>query len=477
MVKRKCGTCLHFKDGGIAGSGWCQHPARRDLQHMVFVRKSELACRNGWDQDLWQLAREAHDAATTTQSPGTPAVGLPVQSLYTMEADDDGNLVPPPDELFTDRLTSITMAAPAATTGMLNQRHLEPPSHGVIDQEMVAALDARNAVREARRRRQEQRNQEKASHQRVVLEESGRLLGMGDGQDSSAVDPILGRNLATRRPEASLEASAHRPMLSMTPGDGPVVPQGPAPRSERRPSTDRTQTEIGRGNRGPSPSIEYTARPDRFRGSGGDGDSPTTVPGASAPPHPAPQRRVQHGTAPLPQLDPSRGSRPDAAIRPPEVIRPTRAPSPGKRSSEPLTPDAGPSSAPAASVLSPHTATGARSGGGVIASPSTRQSTRLASAFPVDPIDSAAHLSTVPRCCGTCRDFKQSGDSGRGWCSYPHAFDERRMVESSDLACRSSLGVWWLPHDDLWLERADTTHHGRPTPLLDELMREKLSDI
>src|SRR5436305_10343378 len=54
MMKRKCGTCRYFNDRGIAGSGWCQHPARRELRDMVLVRKSELACRNGWDQDLWE---------------------------------------------------------------------------------------------------------------------------------------------------------------------------------------------------------------------------------------------------------------------------------------------------------------------------------------------------------------------------------------------------------------------------------------
>jgi hypothetical protein len=90
--------------------------------------------------------------------------------------------------------------------------------------------------------------------------------------------------------------------------------------------------------------------------------------------------------------------------------------------------------------------------------------------FPVDPIDLSRDLKSVRRCCATCRDFKQVGDGRTGWCNNPYAFPEKRMVQSNEIACRSSLGVWWLPHDDLWLEYADTSHHGRPTPLLDEIL-------
>lgn len=54
MTQRKCGTCRYFEEGGIAASGWCRHPDRQELQHMVLVRKTELACRDGWDHDLWE---------------------------------------------------------------------------------------------------------------------------------------------------------------------------------------------------------------------------------------------------------------------------------------------------------------------------------------------------------------------------------------------------------------------------------------
>jgi hypothetical protein len=56
LPQRKCGTCKYFEEGGIAASGWCRHPERQDLQFMVLVRKTELACRNGWNEDLWEPA-------------------------------------------------------------------------------------------------------------------------------------------------------------------------------------------------------------------------------------------------------------------------------------------------------------------------------------------------------------------------------------------------------------------------------------
>ena len=93
-----------------------------------------------------------------------------------------------------------------------------------------------------------------------------------------------------------------------------------------------------------------------------------------------------------------------------------------------------------------------------------------------DPIDQQERLRTVRRCCGTCRDFRQVGDGSRGQCVNPYAFGDRRMVQSDQLACRSSLGMWWMPNDEVWLERADTSHHGRPTPLLDAALRAKRGD-
>lgn len=87
-----------------------------------------------------------------------------------------------------------------------------------------------------------------------------------------------------------------------------------------------------------------------------------------------------------------------------------------------------------------------------------------------DPIDRVAWAASIPRCCGTCRDFRRSGDGHSGVCRNPYAFaDQReRVVESDQLACRWSGGVFWLPNDDdAWRGRIDPSRHTRPTPHLD----------
>lgn len=55
VVKQRCGTCRFFdEEGGFVGSGWCRHPQRVTTGALLMVRRDELACRNGWDQSLWE---------------------------------------------------------------------------------------------------------------------------------------------------------------------------------------------------------------------------------------------------------------------------------------------------------------------------------------------------------------------------------------------------------------------------------------
>jgi hypothetical protein len=73
----------------------------------------------------------------------------------------------------------------------------------------------------------------------------------------------------------------------------------------------------------------------------------------------------------------------------------------------------------------------------------------------------------VPRMCRTCRDFRPADNGERGWCNNNWAFTHRRMVDADELPCESSLGCWWLPHDDVWLANADAARHSQATPLVD----------
>ena len=76
----------------------------------------------------------------------------------------------------------------------------------------------------------------------------------------------------------------------------------------------------------------------------------------------------------------------------------------------------------------------------------------------------------VPRKCATCRSYRASEQGERGWCTNTWAFTHRQMVNAEDLACRSTIGCWWLPADrEVWL---DDTEPGpvRPTPRVDRLI-------
>jgi hypothetical protein len=80
----------------------------------------------------------------------------------------------------------------------------------------------------------------------------------------------------------------------------------------------------------------------------------------------------------------------------------------------------------------------------------------------------------VPRMCRTCRDFRPADSGGRGWCTNKWAFSHRRMVDADELPCETSVGCWWLPHDDIWLATADVSAHGQPTPLVDHWLAHKI---
>ncbi len=88
------------------------------------------------------------------------------------------------------------------------------------------------------------------------------------------------------------------------------------------------------------------------------------------------------------------------------------------------------------------------------------------------PIDERKWVAGLPRSCETCQQFQRNPDGRTGICCNSHAFSSPTVVECQQLACRSSVGIWWLPSDDYWLERADVSHHTRPTPYLDAVLAE-----
>ena len=89
-----------------------------------------------------------------------------------------------------------------------------------------------------------------------------------------------------------------------------------------------------------------------------------------------------------------------------------------------------------------------------------------------DPVGAAPEAS-IPRMCKTCRDFRPSENGERGWCNNKWAFTHRRMVDAEELPCETTIGRWWLPHDDHWATVVDISNHSRPTPFLDQWMAQR----
>jgi len=79
----------------------------------------------------------------------------------------------------------------------------------------------------------------------------------------------------------------------------------------------------------------------------------------------------------------------------------------------------------------------------------------------------------IPRACRTCRDFRAAetpngeAPSGRGWCVNSWAFAHRQMVNADELACKSTIGEWWLPKDSIWIPEEPQY---QPTPRVAKLV-------
>lgn len=461
MVKRKCGTCKYFEDKGLASSGWCRHPDRCDIQDMVLVRKAELACRNSWDQDLWEPSGavassevdgfQHPDIPDPTATISRPMVARRVPLVGVHESSAASTL----DNAYTDKLTSIGLKLSPRS---LPASHDEVSKHSENDiadamQPGLSAEESRHAVREARRRKEIARKAEVRQTKESIVREAGDLL-----DDSS--------------PPASSPPRAAKPeRLAAGSGSGPSLP---ASRTGLPIAGHRVSHHQPPGNTPPR-SVSFPATPPTFdrkpqrqsvepepRAIGVQSEPSVDLPAVME----APPRSRKNQTEPFPVVEREEKKSSPPPRQSANRSTATAAPQPevGDRAGhQRLT------TAPPIPRLSERQIT-----------PGLETQTSLSHASAVsthplalgrDPIDTSTSLNAVPRRCETCRDFVRQGEGEKGWCSNVRAFGERRVVRATELACRSSIGVWWLPHDDLWLSRADTTHHGRPTPILDEELR------
>jgi hypothetical protein len=388
VVQRKCGTCRHFEEGGIAASGRCLHPLRRDLEQMVLVRRNELACRNGWDEDLW----EPKEAEPTPDSPssGNTSASAPDNSANGQPAD------------LVDRVASITIVPDRNVpqrAGPVSTSATDQPVHGIPDQAEDPIIEQRSAIQVAKRRRQEALAREWARAQALVPilpDEELRERPVspcsngtsGTAPKEAAPEPTMGSGQAALRSVSVMPlhefAQPARRQTALPPAAHPIVRL----RAEGGDPTPAPSPRTGNGSWAPARSGRQWA-------------DPSAEPGASRP---IPRR----------SLEPEPTSRPE--VQEPE---------------------------PLASELPP---------------------------VDIQPPDRPLpdQLACLVQKCGTCRDFRPAEGGDRGWCNNHFAFDHRRMVHPDELACASTIGVWWVANDDWWLQRADISHHACPTPSVDE---------
>lgn len=362
VVKRKCGNCRFFQDAEIACSGWCTHPERGDLHDLVLVRRAELACRNSWDQDLWEPA-----AARSRRHPIPESAAVPKPRPAVVDNP-------------TDRVTSIDIARPASEQG-------------------------RDSIHPA----------------------------VAGGQESrSVVEPG-----PTRREPSTTNPSQRPGVSSLEPSFQRALRGGPesTPRRQNEPDREPRRVAVsGSRQRVPDPPA-----PKVFQRTG-------QVNGVSEP---------VVDTRPLP-TDALNAILQQAVPTATEIapLRQADAPRPNPVPIEPVI-----------HIDCPTVEASAERQQFSASGPVTSDNGRA-----VSPLDETPWVAAIPRCCDTCREFQRDASGQTGYCGNPYAIGRRTMVKSEQLACRSSIGVWWLPSDDTWLDRADVSHHTRPTPYLDAVL-------
>ncbi len=406
VVHRKCGTCRHFEEGGTAASGRCLHPLRRELEHMVLVRKNELACRNGWDEDLWESKEAEH-------SPQAPAVQTNAPSKLT--AAEDGERSEPIDRVASITILPSRIAQPRADTASASAG--DQPGRGPGEPSEDPVLEQRSAIQVAKRRRQEALARERAQIQAVAP-----LL-----DEESREKPVAPRS------NTAQGAPAKQPHPEAAPGNGK-----PALRSVTMvPLDEYTQ-----------PARRQTAV------------LPPSQAGYALDNRPAqPIIRIQpeaEQTTPSPPHRPGTGT-----------WAPARN---GQQWADPSTEPGGSPTIPRRSPpAEPHIPREPE-----IQEPAVSEQPTIDVRPPDRPLPE--QLCRLVQRCGTCRDFRPADGGERGWCNNHFAFDHRRMVQPDELACASTIGDWWVANDDWWLQRADISHHGCPTPAVDEHLGRTLAN-
>ncbi len=488
MSKRKCGSCRFFQEAGLAGSGWCHHPLRRTSSDtMIMVRRNELACRNGWSEDLWAAGGEnGSDRGSITverhvSQPMAPASADEIAAVALVAAEAD-----PPSAIPEDVVVGQTpvMRATDRTTD----------DEEADERSALLGQDTRSAIKRARERHRAKLTPRTRPMERAASGDDPRpegdemsstdVAGVESSRSADMFASFAGESSQTRQEspvelEAAAEEASEDSDLTLpfnlarvaTPiaGEDPFEsvperrPDVELPRARQTPQRPRVPAEGDHADwrRRESEAIRVVespripSRPVPVRAAvswaGKLRDDSDYLPGLAA---------TEADTSPEPLI-----SSYDLALdraRRARVAATTIAPCGGGDDQ---------SEAPVASSDGAKTQDRAP-----VSQDDQMPMIGVAGLDEVDDdeLDMTVQIAPeVRRACRTCRDFRPAEGGGRGWCTNKFAFSHRRMVTGEGVPCQTSLGCWWLPHDDVWLAKADIAAHSHPTPLFDAWQAEE----
>lgn len=491
MTKRQCLTCGYYQPSGSDSMGWCNNPRRKIASDIkLYVRAHELPCRDSWDHDLWEdkatFAAPADIVLNNVAGPVAPASIDDLVFLTSSErssepsGESDVVLESSVDRVIREESAGATIADARRDPirGSLRRAHQQVLADKRVERfsdGAAIAMDggfsapagsagsngsARNADRlyEADRPAVDYAATRPAFHavppiQPNEMDRSNPKIAIYPGDDdrfSSVPRPVDGVALPKRSPRertSVIRATVYEDDIvaehvqSQEIDDEPPGREVLAVRTPVPPSpTDRLIAT--------QPAQDLQAFDDESSMASDDGDFLSEQDFA---PVPRPRlragglfraRRRHHAAAPEPEFVTESWDEPEL------VAEATPAAAPIFDAPAPVRPE---------STLSLHS----------LVDETADDLESESDDFELDLVQWPVLWNDVPRVCRTCRDFRPAESGDRGWCNNKWAFNHRRMVDADERPCDSSVGCWWLPHDDVWLASSDISAHGQPTPLLD----------
>jgi hypothetical protein len=121
--KRECGTCRFFEQSGIGETGWCRNARCKDIVGIALVRRQELACRIGWNDDFYEPLAATADAIPGESRNGADAARQ--RSGYQGTRPDDIIVGIERPRTVTEREPMPTQRSRMSNVGEAHRRALE----------------------------------------------------------------------------------------------------------------------------------------------------------------------------------------------------------------------------------------------------------------------------------------------------------------------------------------------------------------